>query len=51
MTLEFWYWFFMGLWLAWGVGWCWRGKECGGLLQFLLFLILGIAVYGWPIKG
>ncbi len=55
MTLSFLYWFLMLVWLIFtGVGY-YRTKDYviggGSLIQFLLFLVLGIRLF-WPIiKG
>ena len=57
MTIGFIFWLFMLLWLVFGV---WRGWQApppspfawgGDLLIFLLFLLLGIQVFGWPIRA
>jgi hypothetical protein len=55
MTLAFWYWLFMVLWLIFGawmampprsdVGWRW------GLIPFILFVIIGLKLFGSPIQG
>lgn len=59
MTLAFLFWFFMLLWLLFGLigaypfptdrrGWAITG---GGFLLWLLLFVLGWAVFGFPIKG
>lgn len=58
MTLSFWFWLILFLWvLCWG-WWGWRTDAAGrpsvagsGLLLFLLFLILGLRLFGSPIQG
>jgi len=58
MTLDTWYWPFMALWLAFGVyqnraGFAeggWLGPVGGIGLQFLPFLIIGLRLFGSPVK-
>jgi len=52
MTLDVWYWLFMALWLFFGL---WRDRadpyRLGGHgLAFVLFLLIGLRVFGSPIK-
>ena len=52
MTLAIWYWIAMFVGFV-GGGWYYRGNSAmwgWGGLSFILFLILGIAVFGSPIK-
>jgi hypothetical protein len=58
MTLSFIYWLLMFLWVLFSLWWGWRSDAAGrptvagsGLLLFLLFLILGLKLFGQPIKG
>jgi hypothetical protein len=58
MTLGFIFWFIMLLWLlfaiAWNQGWGnigTYGPLGNSLLLFILFLLLGWKVYGFPIHG
>jgi len=57
MTLQFWYWLFMALWLVFGVWSAWpfsasTARPLGAsLLIFILFLILGWQTFGSPIKS
>jgi hypothetical protein len=58
MTLSFLYWLLMLLWLLFSGWWGWRTDAAGrssvwgsGVLLFLLFLILGLKLFGFPIKG
>lgn len=61
MTLQVWYWLFMALWLISGLfshwpvaapadarAWLPLGSS---LILFILFLLLGFAVFGSPIKA
>lgn len=58
LTIGFLFWLFMVLWLVFGV---WRGWSTGtppspftwggDILLFVLFLLLGIQVFGWPIRS
>lgn len=56
MTLQILFWFLMILWAV-VVGWGWRYPEQpfarggGWFLTFILFAILGWAIFGAPIKG
>lgn len=55
MTLELIYWLLMFLWLIFGAwqampprndpGWRW------GLIPFILFVVIGLRLFGSPIKG
>jgi hypothetical protein len=55
MTLAFWFWLFMALWVVFGI---WRARAdvapyffAGShILVFILFLILGWGQFGSPIK-
>ena len=56
MTLQFWFWIIMALWLVFGF---WRARAVGDqlypfwgghLLVFLLFAILGWQIFGAPVK-
>jgi hypothetical protein len=53
MTLQFVYWFLM-LCLVLFHGWLWRGDPAypwwNNLIPFILFLILGLQLFGFPIK-
>ena len=59
MTLTFIFWFLMLVWLLWGGFTAYQSQPAGAwwyplghpLLLFLLLLILGLQVFGWPIKG
>jgi hypothetical protein len=59
MTLSLLFWILMLIWLLYGVYANWPapaetrsfGPLGGNLLLFLLILLLGIASFGWPIKG
>jgi len=55
MTLSVWYWIIMALCLFWGLwndysiaGPPWRGGRT--LIVFLLFLIIGLKIFGSPIQ-
>ena len=59
MTIGFLFWLLMILWFVFGA---WHGTVVmgtppgryvivGNLLVFILFLLLGIHAFGWPIKG
>ena len=59
MTMALCYWILILIWLVLGVAGSWPKAEgkftfssvpIGGLLHFLLFLLLGWAVFGAPIK-
>lgn len=57
MTLSFVYWFLMLVWLIFG-GATWFQTEGrswpvlgGNIILFLLFLVLGLKVFGFPIQG
>ncbi len=57
MTLQFWFWILMAMWLLFGF---WRGRTIGDdqlypfwgghLLVFVLFCILGWQIFGAPVK-
>ncbi len=55
MTLEVWFWLLMALWLIFGV---WRNRADanwaawgGGLfLEFVLLVLIGLRVFGSPVK-
>ena len=57
MTLDVWYWLLMAIWLLRGL---WAeytpgqpyplGRAGGYLLMFLLFLLIGLRIFGSPIK-
>lgn len=56
MTVGFLFWLLMILWLLFGGWFAFRPNGDRytfgwSLLVFLLFLLLGIRVFGWPIKG
>lgn len=58
MTLSFCYWLMMLLWVLFSFWWGWRTDPAGrpsvagsGLLLFLLFLIIGLRLFGSPITG
>lgn len=61
MTLTFVFWFFMLCWLVFGFFWTWPSQPApsapvwypfgGSMLIFILFFLLGLQVFGWPIKG
>jgi hypothetical protein len=59
MTIGFLFYLLMLLWLVFGLYWNWPnqpgpagfGVLGGNLLLFVLLLLLGIACFGWPIKG
>ena len=59
MTIGFLFWLFMILWFVFGA---WQGSSSwaapagryvlgGHLLLFVLFLLLGIQAFGWPIRS
>lgn len=53
MTIGLVFWIVMLLWLVWGV-WQNRANPMGGggmAIEFLLFLLLGWAAFGPPIRG
>lgn len=55
MQAGVWFWILMVLWLLLGVYWSWRPPEprwTGGwlLLPFVLFALIGWAVFGTPVK-
>lgn len=55
MPLAIWFWVAIFLWLALGLFWTWRPPDArwvGGwmILPFVLFLILGFAVFGGPVR-
>lgn len=60
MPIGFVFWLLVLLWLLFGVYWTWPQDQSGGprafgplggnLLLFILLLLLGIAVFGWPIR-
>ena len=60
MTLDVWYWLFMAVWLFFGFytnraafaapGGGWVGPIGGIGVQFILFLIIGLRIFGSPIK-
>jgi len=52
MTLDVWYWLFMALWLFFGL---WRNRTepyllGGHVLSFILFLLIGLRIFGSPVK-
>ena len=57
MTIGFIFWLLMILWLVFGI-WSFRGGVAadkwpfagGSAFMFVLLLLLGIQVFGWPIK-
>jgi hypothetical protein len=51
MSIGFIYWLLMILWIVFGVwrGWGDRYLIGGSILQFVLFFLLGWAVFGFPI--
>lgn len=61
MTLGFIFWLLVLLWLLFGFYWNWPASNEGGprafgpiggnVLLFILLLLLGIRVFGWPIQG
>jgi len=58
MTLSFLYWFLMLCWVLFSGLWGYRTDVGGrwsvwgsGLLIFLLFLLIGLKLFGQPIKG
>lgn len=60
MTLAFVFWFFMLCWLVFGFLWTWPSQPAGApawypfggsVLIFILFLLVGLQAFGWPIKG
>ncbi len=57
MSLAFIYWFFMLLWLIFGVWWGYTGTadrvgRVGGIfIPFVLFIIIGLKLFGFPISG
>ena len=52
MSIGFLFWLLMILWAVFGFFW-WRGATWapwgGGALAFVLFLLLGLHDFGWPI--
>lgn len=61
MTYSFVYWFFMLLLLLFGGAWSYRTDRASGFvgyapvgsffLVFVLLVLLGIKVFGWPLQG
>jgi len=58
VTLTFLYWLLMLFWVLTGIWWgstcdpINRGRFGGwGLLLFLMLLVLGLKIFGWPIRG
>lgn len=58
MTISFIYWFLMLVWVLFSGWWGYRTDAAGrypvwgsGLLIFLLFLLIGLRIFGDPIKG
>jgi hypothetical protein len=58
MTLSFLFWLLMLLWVLFSFWWGWRTDAAGrgtvagtGLLLFLLLLIVGLKIFGSPIRG
>jgi len=55
MTLDVWYWLLMAIWLFFGI---WRNRANadyfgwgGGLfIEFVLFIVIGVRVFGSPVK-
>jgi hypothetical protein len=58
MTLAFLFWLFMILWFVFGLWQGWGATNTpagqyvlgGHVLLFILFLLLGLHAFGWPIK-
>lgn len=56
MPISFIYWLVMFLWVLIGAGWgYYRTRDWsmlpGSLLEFILFFLIGLAVFGSPVKG
>lgn len=58
MTIGFLFWLLMVLWAIFGLYRGWAAPPnppylplAGDLLLFILLLLLGIAAFGWPIRG
>lgn len=60
MTVGFIFWLLMLFWGIFGAGWGWHGTGegparwrgfGGNALLFILIFLLGLATFGWPIKG
>lgn len=58
MTIGFLFWLFMILWFVFGTWQAFPSAATGRpyllgghFLLFILFLLLGIHAFGWPIKG
>lgn len=58
MTIGFIFWLLILLTLIFGFYWHWPGRDPGpfgsvggNLLLFILIILLGLATFGWPIKG
>jgi hypothetical protein len=55
MPLSIWFWIFMAIWLVFSLIWGYRVPESrwalgGTALIFVLFVILGMAAFGGPVK-
>ena len=55
MTIAIAFWALMLLALVYGLGWAWpwdnRPLLGNSFLLWLLIFLLGVGVFGWPIKG
>lgn len=53
MSLQFWFWIMMAAWLLFH-GWRYKSDPAypwsGGIIPFLLFLIVGWQLFGNPVK-
>jgi hypothetical protein len=57
MTIGLLFWILMVVWVVFGASRWWGSPPAapwapaGDVLTFILFLLLGIAAFGWPIRG